>query len=52
VATILNNKAFCLESLGRINEAKKQLGKQALAIAERVLGPSHPDTISLRERRK
>jgi tetratricopeptide (TPR) repeat protein len=49
IATTLNNKALCLELLLECSDEAEILGKQAVEIAERVLGLSHHETVLYRE---
>ena len=46
-AASLNNLAGLLESRGRLDEAEP-LYRRALAILESVLGPEHPNTVTVR----
>ena len=47
IATDLNNLAWLLKKQGNAEEAAS-LGKQALVIFEKVLGPDHPNTQTVR----
>ena len=44
VALGLSNLALCLRDQDPDSADAAQLGKRALAIAEKTLGPDHPDT--------
>jgi hypothetical protein len=48
VANVLGFKASCLQNLEKEKEVM-ELGKQALDICERTLGPDHPQTVILRK---